>query len=70
MSNKNWLLTFILCLFWGALGLHSFYVGRIGRGIAQILTFGGLGIWVIIDLIIIVCGTFKDSDGNEIPVNL
>ena len=70
MTKKNWLIAFILCFYFGAFGLHSFYVGRIGRGIAQLLTFGGLGIWVLIDLVIIACGAFKDGDGNEIPVNL
>ena len=56
----------MLCFFLGILGIHRFYVGKTGSGIAQILTFGGLGIWAIIDLIMIVCGSFKDSEGKPL----
>ena len=43
------------------LGVHRFYVGKVGTGILQLLTFGGLGIWALIDLIIILVGTFRDK---------
>tara|TARA_B100000809_G_C15102326_1_gene517393 strand:+ start:1138 stop:1359 length:222 start_codon:yes stop_codon:yes gene_type:complete len=69
MSNettKNILPAFLLCFFFGIFGVHRFYVGKIGTGILQILTLGGLGIWTLIDFIMIVVGSFKDSDGNKI----
>lgn len=66
VSDRNWLITFLLCWFGGCFGFHSFYAGRIGMGIFQLLTLGGLGIWAFIDLIIIICGSFKDCDGNVI----
>ena len=53
----------LLCFFLGVLGVHRFYVGKWLTGILQLLTFGGLGIWAMIDLILIIVGTFKDSDG-------
>jgi len=56
----------LLCLFIGPLGLHRFYVGKIGTGILMILTAGGLGIWVIVDLVMIVTGNFTDKDGYKI----
>ncbi|RPF85428.1 MAG: TM2 domain-containing protein [Roseibacillus sp. TMED18] len=65
-SEKKILPAFMLCFFLGILGIHRFYVGKTGSGIAQILTFGGLGIWAIIDLIMIVCGSFKDSEGKPL----
>ena len=60
-SEKKRLVAFLLCFFLGPLGVHRFYVRKVGSGIAQILTFGGLGIWVLIDLIMILCGAFTQT---------
>jgi TM2 domain-containing membrane protein YozV len=60
-QQKSWLATVLLCQFLGTLGVHRFYTGRIVSGIFQLLTFGGLGIWTLIDLIMIVTGDFTDS---------
>lgn len=61
----------ILALFFGTLGVHNFYAGYNGRGIAQLLltmsflaaeapeAVGVILIWVIIEMII----TNRDSDG-------
>jgi len=65
-SEKNWLVALLLCIFLGALGVHRFYVGKVGTGLLQLFTFGGCGIWVFIDFIMIVVGSFKDKDGNEL----
>ncbi len=65
-SPKGFVPTVMLCFFLGALGIHRFYVGKIGTGIVQLLTFGGLGIWALVDFIMVVTGNFKDSDGLTI----
>lgn len=65
-SEKEWLVTLLLSLFLGSLGVHRFYVGKIGTGILQLLTLGGCGIWTLIDVIMIATGHFKDKDGYEI----
>ncbi|HAB67298.1 MAG TPA: hypothetical protein DCE23_08025 [Firmicutes bacterium] len=65
-SDKEWLVTLLLSLFLGTLGVHRFYVGKIGTGILQLITLGGCGIWTLIDIIMIVTGNFKDKDGYEI----
>lgn len=65
-SDKEWLVTLLLSLFLGTLGAHRFYAGKIGTGILQLITFGGCGIWTLIDIIMIITGNFKDKYGYEI----
>jgi TM2 domain-containing membrane protein YozV len=62
VSTRSRLAALLLCLFLGGLGVHRFYVGKIGTGIAMIFTLGGLGIWVLIDLIMIIVGGFTDAN--------
>jgi TM2 domain-containing membrane protein YozV len=66
LSEKGFVPTILLCFFLGALGIHRFYVGKIGTGIVQLLTLGGLGIWTLVDFIMVVTGNFKDSRGLPI----
>ena len=65
-SEKGFVPAILLCFFLGALGVHRFYVGKIGTGILQLITLGGLGIWALIDFIMIVTGNFKDKQGMAI----
>ena len=65
-SEKDWLVTLLLCLFLGELGIHRFYAGKTGSGVAQLLTLGGCGIWALVDFIMILCGSFTDAEGNPI----
>jgi len=65
-QGKDWLVTLLLCIFLGGLGIHRFYVGKTGTGIAQLLTAGGCGVWALVDLIMIVMGTFTDANGNPL----
>ncbi len=63
VSSKDWLVTLLLCIFLGELGVHHFYAGRIGKGILYLLTLGLLGIGWIIDIIFIVTGNYRDRYG-------
>lgn len=65
-EQKDWMVTLLLCLFVGVLGVHRFYVGKIGSGVAQLLTMGGCGIWSLVDLIMIITGSFKDAEGRDL----
>ena len=66
ISDKSRLIAFLLAFFIGTFGVHRFYLGRVGSGIAMIFTLGGFGIWAMIDWIIILCGSFKDNDGHVV----
>jgi TM2 domain-containing membrane protein YozV len=66
MEQKSWMTTLLLCLFVGTLGVHRFYVGKTGSGVAQLLTMGGCGIWTLVDLIMILTGKFTDAQGRPL----
>ena len=68
-SEKDWLVTLLLCIFLGGIGVHRFYAGKIGTAILQLITLGGCGIWTLVDLIMIITGSFTDKDGNKITNN-
>jgi len=65
-STKSRLVTLLLCVFIGGLGIHRFYVGKTGTGILWLLTGGCLGIGVLVDLIMIIVGSFTDAQGNVV----
>lgn len=65
-GQKNWLVTLLLCIFLGYLGIHRFYTGHILIGVIQLLTGGGFGIWVLIDLILIATGQYRDANGQPL----
>ena len=61
-SEKSWLTTLLLLIFLS--GFHRAYVGKIGTCLLYIITFGGLGIWWLIDLITLLSGSFTDKSGK------
>lgn len=70
VSEKTILPAFLLSFLGGLLGLHRFYVGKVGTGILMVLlsiTLFGMavsGLWNIIDLVMIVSGKFTDANGR------
>jgi TM2 domain-containing membrane protein YozV len=68
--NIEWMITLLLCFFLGFLGVHRFYNRKIGTGILMVVTFGGFGIWVMIDFIMILFGKFTTKSGELITVRM
>jgi len=68
-SQNQWIVVLLLAFFLGFIGAHRFYVGKNGTGILMILTVGGIGLWVLFDLIIIITGNFKTKQGNKVSFN-
>jgi TM2 domain-containing membrane protein YozV len=54
----------VLAIPLGWTGAHRFYVGRVGTGLAMLFTLGGLGLWWLIDIVMVACGQLKDMDGK------
>lgn len=66
VSDKSWMTTLLLSFFLGGLGADRFYVGKTGSGVAKLLTCGGLGVWALIDFIMILMKKFTDADGRVV----
>lgn len=62
-SQKSRLVALLLCVLVGGLGIHRFYVGKIGTGILWLFTGGCFGIGCLVDLIMIITGDFTDGTG-------
>jgi restriction system protein len=62
-SDKSKTVALILCICFGYVGAHYFYVGRFGRGLVALCTLDYFMIGWIIDIFVIMSGTFKDNVG-------
>lgn len=61
IREVNWVLCLIMSIIFGWFGVDRFIMGKVGTGILKLITFGGLGIWWIIDIILIATKyQFKD----------
>jgi hypothetical protein len=65
-SDKQYMVALLLSIFLGFLGIDRFYTGQVGTGIAKLLTFGGCGIWALIDLILYAMNSVKDTSGRPL----
>lgn len=69
VTKKSGKTALLLCVFFGFLGVHRFYVGKIGSGILTLITGGLLGLWTIVDLIRLAQNKFTDKHGNYLIVS-
>lgn len=65
-SPRSRLACLLLCIFLGVFGAHRFFVGKVGTGLLMLFSAGGFGVWVIVDLIFISCGEFRDKEERHV----
>ena len=68
-EGYDWFITLLLCFFVGFLGVHRFYTGSMLLGVGQLLTFGGCGLWTMVDFALILMNTYKDGNGRLLVKN-
>ncbi|MEO8200538.1 MAG: TM2 domain-containing protein [Gemmatimonadota bacterium] len=65
-SDKSRGVALALAILLGVFGVHRFYAGKIGTGLLQLVTLGGLGVWYLYDVILVASGSFTDAEGRRI----
>jgi hypothetical protein len=68
-DGYDWLTTLLLCFFVGVFGIHNFYTKKTTIAVIQLFTLGGCGIWVLVDFIMILLGSYRDGQGKPLVRN-
>lgn len=66
VSDKSFVVTWLFALLLGYLGVDRFYLGKVGTGVLKLITLGGCGIWVLIDIILVLAGAQRDKLGRSL----
>lgn len=66
VSDKSFVLTWLFAWLFGGIGVDRFYLGKVGTGLLKLFTFGGLGVWWLIDLILVLAGAQRDKAGRRL----
>ncbi len=62
--QRHFLAVFFISFMWGTFGVDRMYMGKWGTGIIKLVTLGGLGVWTLIDLILVMSGAMLDKQGR------
>lgn len=62
--QRHYLAVFFISFLWGTFGVDRMYLGKWGTGILKLVTVGGFGLWVLVDLLLIMTGAMRDKQGR------
>jgi hypothetical protein len=66
-AAKSKVVALLLAFFLGTLGVHRFYLGYTTIGVLMLVTFGGCGVWALVDFILIAIGKVdRDAQGRPL----
>ncbi len=65
-EGRTFVATWLFAMLLGFWGADRFYLGKIGTAVAKLLTLGGLGVWVLVDLIVVLFGAQRDREGRPL----
>ncbi len=63
--QRHFLAVFFISFMWGIFGVDRFYLGKYWTGLLKLVTLGGLGMWLLVDMALIMGGYMRDKEGRE-----
>lgn len=64
-TGHKWSMTMVLSILFGGFGVDRFYLGHWQEGVGKLFSFGGFGVWTLIDTILISIGYLKPADSSQ-----